>query len=197
MKDKTRRKILDAAVELFGERGYKGTTTLEIALKSGVNETTIFRHFKNKKNLFHNAYMEMTPDKSLIPTKGLSNGQDLKNDLRLYIRNYTLLHIEHMAVYRISMLLDEVYDKELYYDSFSRIEGMIELFEMYLHKLYEDGKIKKSNYNAITEHLFSLFLVNATSFIITAPKGSAYNKKAVNEFVERYVDFFYSLLKID
>lgn len=44
----TASKILAAAAELFGERGYTGTTTRAIAERAGVNEVTIFRHFKNK-----------------------------------------------------------------------------------------------------------------------------------------------------
>jgi AcrR family transcriptional regulator len=43
--------ILAAAAGLFGERGYKGTTTRAIAERAGVNEVTIFRHFKNKQGV--------------------------------------------------------------------------------------------------------------------------------------------------
>jgi len=43
--------ILQAAAELFGEHGYKGTTTRAIAERAGVNEVTIFRRFGNKQGL--------------------------------------------------------------------------------------------------------------------------------------------------
>jgi len=43
--------ILAAAAELFGERGYKGTTTRMIAERAGVNEVTIFRQFGTKQGL--------------------------------------------------------------------------------------------------------------------------------------------------
>jgi len=43
--------ILAAAAELFGERGYKSTTTRAIAERAGVNEVTIFRRFKNKRGI--------------------------------------------------------------------------------------------------------------------------------------------------
>lgn len=41
-------KIVDAAAELFAERGYSGTTTKAIAGRAGVNEVTLFRRFGNK-----------------------------------------------------------------------------------------------------------------------------------------------------
>lgn len=43
--------ILKAAAELFGERGYKGTTTRAIAERASVNEVTIFRRFTNKQGV--------------------------------------------------------------------------------------------------------------------------------------------------
>lgn len=45
-------RILQAASTLFSTQGYKGTTTREIALISGVSENSVFRHFRNKEGLF-------------------------------------------------------------------------------------------------------------------------------------------------
>lgn len=41
--------ILEAATDLFAEKGYAGTSTSEIANKAEVAEGTIFKHFKSKK----------------------------------------------------------------------------------------------------------------------------------------------------
>src|SRR5699024_3197350 len=43
--------IIAAASSLFAEKGYAATSTSEIAQKAGVAEGTIFRHYKNKKEL--------------------------------------------------------------------------------------------------------------------------------------------------
>ncbi|MFD1451835.1 TetR/AcrR family transcriptional regulator [Oceanobacillus sojae] len=43
--------ILEAATDLFAEKGYAGTSTSEIANKAEVAEGTIFKHFKSKKGL--------------------------------------------------------------------------------------------------------------------------------------------------
>jgi len=48
----TGNRILDAAVALFCERGYKGTTTRAIAERARVNEVTVFRRFGTKQGLF-------------------------------------------------------------------------------------------------------------------------------------------------
>jgi AcrR family transcriptional regulator len=44
-------KIIEAAVEVFSEKGYAGSSTSEIAQRAGVAEGTIFRHYKTKKDL--------------------------------------------------------------------------------------------------------------------------------------------------
>ena len=44
-------RILEAAVEMFADKGYANTSTSEIAKKAGVAEGTIFRHYKTKKEL--------------------------------------------------------------------------------------------------------------------------------------------------
>ena len=44
-----RRRLRQATLELFGERGYDATTTAEIAARAGVTERTFFRHFPDKR----------------------------------------------------------------------------------------------------------------------------------------------------
>ena len=50
--DKRREQILQTAVDLFSQRGFKGTTTKEIARASGVSEAMVFRHFATKDQLY-------------------------------------------------------------------------------------------------------------------------------------------------
>lgn len=47
-----RQQIIDVAVQLFSQKGFRGTTTKEIAQAAGVNEAIIFRHFATKHELY-------------------------------------------------------------------------------------------------------------------------------------------------
>jgi TetR/AcrR family transcriptional regulator len=47
-----RQEILDAAERLFSQKGFNGTTTRELAASAGVHEAVLFRHFKNKRELY-------------------------------------------------------------------------------------------------------------------------------------------------
>jgi len=62
--DKRREQILETAVNLFSQRGFKGTTTKEIARAAGVSEAMVFRHFENKDALYE----------AILDTKGCQDG---------------------------------------------------------------------------------------------------------------------------
>src|SRR5262245_6848881 len=52
MKQDRRQDILNAAMELFSRKGFRGTTTSDLAYQAGANEAIIFRHFKTKEELY-------------------------------------------------------------------------------------------------------------------------------------------------
>jgi len=47
-----RLQILRVAMRVFSQRGFRGTTTKEIALAAGVSEAMVFRHFATKEELY-------------------------------------------------------------------------------------------------------------------------------------------------
>ena len=50
-----RRRLIDAAIAVFGEFGFRGATTRRIAEEAGVNEVTLFRLFGSKSALLEEA----------------------------------------------------------------------------------------------------------------------------------------------
>ncbi len=46
-----RGRLLQAALELYGERGFERTTVAEIAERAGLTERTFFRHFADKREV--------------------------------------------------------------------------------------------------------------------------------------------------
>lgn len=44
--------IVDAALHLFAEKGFRGTTTRELAARVGVSEPVLYEHFPSKRDLY-------------------------------------------------------------------------------------------------------------------------------------------------
>lgn len=59
----TRRLILDAALELFAERGFAGTSMRQIARAVGVRESALYHHFPSKVAIFEALLEELGPGK--------------------------------------------------------------------------------------------------------------------------------------
>jgi AcrR family transcriptional regulator len=67
--DRTAQQILDAAEDLFAERGFAGTTLRDVATRVGIQIPSLYNHFENKEALY-----AAVLDRGLEPVLGvLSN----------------------------------------------------------------------------------------------------------------------------
>ena len=82
MTGKNRRlQILRVAMRLFSQRGFRGTTTKEIALAAGVSEAMVFRHFATKEELYsaildHKACVHETMDPLRVVAEAVAAKDD-------------------------------------------------------------------------------------------------------------------------
>jgi AcrR family transcriptional regulator len=60
----TRRLILEAALDLFSEGGFAGTSMRQIARAVGVRESALYHHFPSKAAIFEALLQEMGPGRS-------------------------------------------------------------------------------------------------------------------------------------
>lgn len=76
-----RLQILAIAVRLFSERGFRGTTTKEIAQAAGVSEAMVFRHFATKEELYdaildHKACAQGSFEPALLAADAIARKDD-------------------------------------------------------------------------------------------------------------------------
>ncbi|MGW3959424.1 TetR family transcriptional regulator [Amycolatopsis sp. NPDC005003] len=60
--EEARRRLQQAALELYQERGFDRTTTAEIAARAGVTERTFFRHFPDKREVLFDGEAALRAD---------------------------------------------------------------------------------------------------------------------------------------
>lgn len=106
------KKIIEAAIDSFSEKGYAGTSTSEIAKKAGVAEGTIFRHYKTKKDLLLSIIAPMLA-KSIAPFvikdiyKVLNHKYERYEDfLRAMIANRDIFLKQNLPLFKI--LIQEI-----------------------------------------------------------------------------------------
>ncbi|ANK61447.1 TetR/AcrR family transcriptional regulator [Loigolactobacillus backii] len=85
--DKTEAKILTAFSELLIENDFRDTTTKKIAATAGINESTFFRHFKNKRTLLLRLIDDYSDDINTVSASFVLKGNieyDLVHGAKLY-----------------------------------------------------------------------------------------------------------------
>ena len=125
--EERRLQILAVAVSLFSNRGFRGTTTKEIAQAAGVSEAMVFRHFATKQELY-NAILDhkacaggeaIEPEKMTAPARARKDDRAVFEALALE----ALEHHEHDPEFQ-RLLLYSALEKhelsEMFFDQFVR-----------------------------------------------------------------------------
>jgi AcrR family transcriptional regulator len=120
---KTAERILAAATELFSKMGYNGVSTRDIARVADVNETSIYRYYPRKRDLFvatlETEFCKIRLRADLISE--LAAATDSQAAIRALfqvimeaiLQQRALMRLLHFSVLEFGGDLDEVYQRHL------------------------------------------------------------------------------------
>lgn len=182
--EERRAQIIDAALDIFAEKGFNGTRTKEIAKRAGISETLIFQHFKNKQELYHAIFIEFASHHPAIPE--LEQKVKKKDDIGVF--RAVALHIvkysrQDPRVIRLSLF--SALEGLRLRDSKDAHPTLSEFFGKYIQQRIEDGAFKKVN-SQITARLFIeaiLMYLLDQKVAITGPAIPFTEKEAVETLV--------------
>lgn len=100
----TRDRILAAASQLMAKKGYKGATTRKISQLAGVNEVTIFRHFKNKEAILEELLKGIVDIRQQLENNLHGEYSELKEILYRYARGYYEMLVARKEILMICMI---------------------------------------------------------------------------------------------
>ena len=151
--NKTKRKIFEASMKLFAEKGYDATSIEEITATVGVAKGTLYYHFSSKEEIFNFLVEE--------GIKLLQNSIDIKTSkLPNYIdklKAIILIQIKIVVKYEdiITILLTQFLGKK------ARNQKCQKLVYEYINKIEEivkegikKGQIKQGNSQAIASEIY-------------------------------------------
>src|SRR5687767_13235005 len=101
-----RRRIIDAAVEVFAEKGFFGARVSEIAERAGVADGTIYLYFKSKDDILISLFEEKMAEILERFVAMLAEVTDTEEKMRRYI-------IEHLKIVSEQPKLMQVLTVEL------------------------------------------------------------------------------------
>jgi AcrR family transcriptional regulator len=153
--DERRRTIVAAAVPLFAQKGFAGTTTRELAEAANISEALLFRHFPSKKHLYGE-----------ILRLGCEGDPALERLAALEPSTCTLVRMIHYMV-RYFLLAGEA----------DRAERDSKL-RLVLHSFLEDGEYARELFETIFERVQPLFAASieaaaAAGDLVFGPIASA------------------------
>lgn len=101
-----RRSILNAALDVFANEGYRSLSMRKLAKKIEYSPTTIYLHFKDKDELFEGICERTFEQLSLIFSQIVSSAPTPLDGLQRCCRAYVDFGLQHREEYTVAFLLD-------------------------------------------------------------------------------------------
>ncbi|MBI5326930.1 MAG: TetR/AcrR family transcriptional regulator [Deltaproteobacteria bacterium] len=138
--------IVRVAMGLFSKKGFKGTTTREIAQQAGISEAIIFKHFAKKEELY-SAIIDMQCNDKLgqsILMKRLEGkeGRDVFREIASFLIQK---HFEDPTF--MKLLMFSALEGHKLSDIFIKTRGLeiLDYLAKYINNLIKDGRFKNVN----------------------------------------------------
>ncbi|NLP35920.1 MAG: TetR/AcrR family transcriptional regulator [Clostridiales bacterium] len=106
-KEERRKQILESALKVFTEKGYNGSTTIDIAKEAVISEVTLFRYFDSKKQIFMEA---IEPILLTSLKESLAGSEDLEpvSKLEYILRNRIKYISQYNDVIKLVLMESQV-----------------------------------------------------------------------------------------
>jgi AcrR family transcriptional regulator len=125
--------IIEAALRLFTERGFHGTSTAQISKEAGVATGTLFIYFPTKEDLINSLYFEVKGRLSRSMGKGIENESTFQDKLRKLWSNLINWGVDNHEEF----LFVGQFCSSPYITRFTREEVMKDYF--FLHNFVNEG----------------------------------------------------------
>jgi len=186
--DETSQKIIDATMSLIRDKGYVATTTKDIAILAGVNECTLFRKFKNKKDIVMNGMEQEKWRGNLTPEIFRNVRWELQSDLEMFMEEYMNRITPDFVKLSIGLRAPQIYNETaplIMKIPRAFVSSLIEYFQ----SMEQKGKLPHLDFESLAMIIFSntfgfTFLNASFDNKLTSINKETYIKTTVATFIQ-------------
>ncbi|HTX61745.1 MAG TPA: TetR/AcrR family transcriptional regulator [Methanobacterium sp.] len=181
MKEKEK-KILEASLKLFVEKGFHGTSTAEIAKTAGVATGTLFHYFKTKEELINRLYLYTKESMFSQMVEQFEEDKTLKKNLKHIWSKFIYFSIKNP--YKFQFIL--IFHTSPYITSLTKeqLETQTDaLFGIY-KKGIQDKELKKVPFEIIIEYFWG-------NIVSTINYFNKYPEKLRDENLDQAFELFW------
>ncbi len=184
--DETSQKIIDAAMMLVRDNGYVATTTKAIAKAAGVNECTLFRKFKNKKDIVLQGVSQAGWRANITPEIFENVQWNLQADIEMFMKSYMDRITPDFVNLSIGLRAPQLYE-ETSALIMKVPQAFLSSFTQYLNKMFDLGKIPNADFDALALTVFSSTFGYA---FLNASFGNELSTVEKDEYIKSSVQLF-------
>ena len=195
----TKKKIYDASLKLFAQKGYKATSVREIAKAVGIQQSAIYNHFKNKEaildeiidNLSKSYLINIFEDKE--PKELYKKGKAL---LKQVSNMFKLITFDTKTDILFRFMMQELFNNErirvFYNEEF--YQKNVKKLSVIFFMMMQDEMIEHSDPLLLANEFFSpLFFYQLQIIRLKTDNKST---AAASTLFEKHTDFFWDRIRV-
>lgn len=199
----TKERILEEALTLFSRKGYKGTSIKNIADAVGIKDSSLYKHFKSKREIFDTIVQNM---KDRMEHLSEEIGLPTENDFAKAAKAYGELSLEGLLL--LSEKTFHFYLTDDFVSRFWRVANMeqyqnTELYEIFrtifmeesiayqtqlFDAMLEKGIFRQGNPQAMAMNFYAPIF-----FLLSKYNGMQEKEEEAQEILRRQVEEFYRI----
>jgi len=199
MEKSTKDKILDVALDLFSQKGYKGASIRMISSKVGIRESAIYNHFKNKEDILNTIVSTLSSSSLdlLMSDKPIEDSAKKgKSFLREFAASFKLLSYDDKSekFFRFMMieLMQNAKMREIFLNDFHKAH--LKVLSQAFFVMMQEGMVASSDPMLMAQEFLSpLFFYRMQATLLRIDEQ---NSKQVATLFEKHIDFFWEMVSI-
>ncbi|MGD0275417.1 MAG: TetR family transcriptional regulator [Syntrophales bacterium] len=176
-----RERIISAAVELFSQKGYAGTSIADIASRTRMSKEIFYLYFKNKDELFIECADQIFRNMYNHVWQHIKAESDMLKRLwkrrQAFFDSYQQWIVMMDLVRSLSVSVNPVFKKKL----FQLLRQMINPMIREIEQLRQEGRIRKDLDSAVAGYVFMGIAEYGASLI----NRKMYSRKKVTEYIDK------------